>query len=193
MELHRLGIKFFIEDPAAISLRNFIPVFHDWIQKQVVAEHLLIDVHDYSHMHHGPGILLVAHEGNFSIDLAAGRPGLMYFRKQPLHKPDSESLISLVKPALQACSLLERESSLGKPLRFQTDELLFVANDRLHAPNDENTFLQFEPVLSASLKTLFDGASFDIKRAAADPKERFALQIHVANSPGVHKLLSRIS
>ena len=55
-----------------MRLDDFIPVFHRWIQKQTVSGHLLIDVHDYSHIHQGPGILLVGHEGNFSIDLADG-------------------------------------------------------------------------------------------------------------------------
>ena len=63
MEVHRLGIKFFAADPVSIRLEDFIPIFHGWIQKQMLDGHLLIDIHDYSHIHHGPGILLVAHEG----------------------------------------------------------------------------------------------------------------------------------
>ena len=77
MDLHRLGVKFFAADPTSIKLPDFIPVFHEWIQKQNLTGHLLIDVHDYSHVHHGPGILLVAHEGNVSLENEEGRPGLL--------------------------------------------------------------------------------------------------------------------
>ena len=64
MDLQRIGIKIFADKPAPVPVREFIPVFHSWIQKQAVENHLLIDVHDYSHMHQGPGILLVAQEAN---------------------------------------------------------------------------------------------------------------------------------
>jgi len=83
MALQRLGVKLFVEDPSSLEILSFVPIFHSWIQKQAVEGHLLIDIHDYSHVHRGPGILLVAHEGNFSMDQAEGRLGLFYYRKQP--------------------------------------------------------------------------------------------------------------
>src|SRR5262245_13844954 len=99
MDLHKLGIKFFMTGPNSPSLSEFIPVFQGWIQRQVIEDHLLVDIHNYSHIYRGPGILLVAHEGNFSIDTAEGRMGLLYYRKQPGGHP--------AQTALQACSLLE--------------------------------------------------------------------------------------
>ena len=44
----------------------------------------MVDVADYKHMIDGPGIMLISHEGNFSIDLQDGEVGFMYIRKQPL-------------------------------------------------------------------------------------------------------------
>src|SRR5436190_13121243 len=120
MDFHRLGIKFFAADPAAVRLEDFIPIFHAWIQKQSLSGHLLIDVHDYSHMHQGPGILLVAHEGNFSIDPGDGRPGLLYYRKAPTTLSPVENLTTILRSALQACRLLEKDARI----RFSTDELL---------------------------------------------------------------------
>src|SRR6185295_3133013 len=108
MDLQRIGIKIFAEDSAAVSVRDFIPVFHSWIQKQAVDRHLLIDVHNYSHIHNGPGILLVAQEGNFSMDSADGRMGLLYYRKK-----GEEGFRSVLKAALQACTLLESEPALA--------------------------------------------------------------------------------
>src|SRR6185295_13767560 len=100
MDLQRIGIKMFAEDSAAVVVRDFIPVFHSWIQKQAVDNHMLIDVHNYSHIHNGPGILLVAQEGNFSIDLGDGRMGLLYYRKNV-----GSGFAPVLKAALQACSL----------------------------------------------------------------------------------------
>jgi hypothetical protein len=169
MDFHRLGVKFFATDPASIHLDDFIPIFHGWIQKQSLDNHLLIDVHDYSHMHQGPGILLVAYEGNFSIDMSEGRPGLLYYRKIPTTLPPAEHVASILRSALQAVRLLER---------FSTDEFFIIANDRLSAPNNDKTFSELQPILTAALKQVFDGATFTLTRAGKDPKERFA--VHAA-------------
>ena len=53
---------------SGVELEEFIPVFHDWIQTQQLAE-LLIDVADYRHVPHGPGVVLVAHDAHYAMDL----------------------------------------------------------------------------------------------------------------------------
>jgi hypothetical protein len=171
MEVHRLGIKFFAADPESVRLHDFIPVFHGWIQKQNLNGHLLIDVHDYSHMHNGPGILLVAHEGNFSIDMGDGRPGLMYYRKTPTTQSPIEHLSTIVRSALQACRLLEKDAKM----RFDMNEFVVLANDRLNAPNDDETMAKLRPALSAALSHVFEGREFQLSRTHSDPKERFAV------------------
>jgi hypothetical protein len=162
MDLYKLGIKFFASG-GRIELTEFIPVFHEWIQKQIMDGHLLIDVHNYSHMHDGPGILLVAHEGNFSIDCTGERMGFVYYRKQPVG-----SFVDIVKPAVKGCGLLSDR------LKFSTDEALIFANDRLLAPNNEQTFSQLQPQLSAALKDVL-GKSFKLSRISDDPKERLMI------------------
>ena len=82
--IYRLGAKAYLVDPEGIDFGGFIEVFNRWIQDQPIAGHLLIDVHDYRHVQHGPGVLLVGHQGSFSLDFGEGRPGLVYYRKQPL-------------------------------------------------------------------------------------------------------------
>ena len=172
MDLHKLGIKFFMTDPNAVPIQDFIPVFQKWIQGQVITGHLLVDVHNYSHIHNGPGVLLVAHEGNFSIDMADGRTGLLYFQKQPG--------VDAMKTALQACSLLENEPSFGGRVRFRKDELQVIANDRLLAPNDEKTFVELQPALSTALKGALGNADFKLSRVSNDPKERLTVQVRVS-------------
>ena len=171
MEVHRLGVKFFASDPLSVRLGAFIPIFDGWIQKQNLTGHLLIDVHDYSHTHHGPGILLVAHEGNFSIDMSDGRPGLMYYRKTPTALSPVEHLTTVFRSALQASRFLERDGRM----RFNMDEFIVIANDRLNAPNNDQTFADLQPPLSAALKQVFEGAEFHFARASIDAKERFTV------------------
>src|SRR6266481_671034 len=106
MDLYKYGVRIFTSDTR--DMGAFIPVFHGWIQRQALPGHLLIDVHDYSHVHHGPGILLVAHEANLSIDEAEGRRGLVYMRKQPATLP------AIVEAARQAAQLLGEPFDAGK-------------------------------------------------------------------------------
>ena len=146
MELFRFGIKLFAIDPAAMDAKKFVPIFHSWIQKQAVEKHQLIDVHDYSHIHHGPGILLVGHEGNFSTEMGEGIPGLVYFRKMDAGTFE-DSLRASLKAVLQAADLIEAEPVLEGRARFRRDELLFISNDRLLAPNNTATFEALKPTL----------------------------------------------
>ena len=90
------------------------------------------------------------------------------------------------------CSLLESEPGIKPPLRFRTDELLFVANDRLQAPNNDATMKQIEPALSAGFKTAFGGSRLVLTRVSANPKERFAVRIQAPQSAGVAEILARI-
>ncbi len=171
MEVHRLGVKFFATDPASVRLDELIPVFHGWIQKQSLTGHLLIDVHDYSHIHNGPGILLVAHEGNFSIDMSDGRPGLAYNRITPTALSPVEHLTTILRAALQPCRLLEKDAHLN----FSTDNFVVFANDRLNASNDESSFVALEPALSAALRQVFEGAKFKLARTSLDSKQRLTV------------------
>src|SRR5438105_11817690 len=169
MELHKLGIKFFASS-GRIELTEFIPVFHEWIQKQIIEGHLLIDVHNYSHIHEGPGILLVAHEGNFSIDFADGRMGFVYYRKQPFN-----TLADIVKPAVKGCRLLEEDPRMRGRLKFSTNEFIIFANDRLAAPNTDEAFFQLQLQLSVVLKETL-GKTFTFSRLSEDPKERLTIR-----------------
>ena len=161
MNIHRLGVKIPVADRAGVELRSLIPVFHRWIQQQCLPGHLLIDVHDYSHVHHGPGILLVAQEGNFSLDESDGRPGLVYYRKQPVADP----LRTCVDSARAACRLLEASG-----MTFREDEFLVFGNDRLLAPNTPEGRAALEPLV----RQAFPDAKVTLAPQASDPRERLA-------------------
>src|SRR5688572_7795266 len=75
MELQKLNVKLFVEQPNAIPLADFIEIFHSWIQATDGVYH---DVADYSHMQAGPGIVLVAHDAHVSIDESGNRRGLVF-------------------------------------------------------------------------------------------------------------------
>src|SRR4026208_286821 len=84
MDTVKYEVKFFLEDASGVELEEFIPVFHDWIQTQQLAE-LLIDVADYRHVPQGPGVVLMAHDAHDGMALADDRLGLLYSRRRETH------------------------------------------------------------------------------------------------------------
>lgn len=192
MDLQRIGVKFFVED-TSFEVRDLVPIFHSWIKDQIVEDHLLIDVHNYSHVHQGPGILLVGHEGNFSLDLTDGLPGLYYYRKQPLEGSIHDRLSLIIETGLKACRRLEDEPDLNGAIKFRGDEVRINANDRLLAPDDGETFESLKPVLSEVLSKLFDGAEFELTNIHPDSGEPFTATATTGQAAETVALLARMA
>ena len=178
MDLQKLNVKFFVENPASIKLEEFIPVFHRWIQEHRV-EGILVDVADYTHLPDGPGVVLIGHEADYSMDSAEGPLGLLYNRKTPL---DGGILVAF-RAALDACAKLEAEPEFKGRFKFKTGEALLIVNDRLAAPNIDETLAAIKPDLEAALSKLYPGAKPEIRRSATDPRERFGVRVAGLPSP----------
>jgi hypothetical protein len=191
MELHKLGCKFFFENGADIDLLEFIPVFHRWIQTRALDE-LLIDVADYSHVYAGPGILLIAHEGDYGIDETGNHRGIAYHRKRPLSGTLTERLTQVCKRTLLAARLLERSPEFADRVRFRGNRLHVLANDRLNAPNTGETWAAFEPALTGLLNKLYPGSEFTLERET-DPKALFSVTVQSSEPVGIDTLLDRLA
>jgi hypothetical protein len=186
MNLQHLNVKFFLDNSKAIELAEYGAVFNSWIQQQRLEE-LLIDVADYLHVHHGPGIMLIGHEADYSLDNRAGRLGLLYNRKAQLEGTTLEKLARAVRAALTAAQTLEREQGL----KFNGSELQLIVNDRLLVPNTEETFAALEPDLNAFLDRLYGGADYLLTHHN-DPRERFTINVKTASAFDVETLLKNI-
>jgi hypothetical protein len=191
MDLQKLGFKFFAQDAAGLDLLKLIPVFHRWIQNTALDD-VLIDVADYSHVWAGPGVLLIAHEGNYGLDEAGDRRGVVYYSKQSLPGDLAQRLTAACRKSLQAARLLEQEEEFKDSLKLSGNELQFFANDRLLAPNTDDTFAQLEPPLRALLDKLFAGAPYTLERET-DPRERFTVNVRAQEPVAVETLLSRLA
>ncbi len=189
MTVHRVGLKLFLKGDGEFPQRELIPIFHRWIQEQCVPGHLLIDVHDYSHVFRGPGILLVGHEGNFSLDWSEDRPGLFHYRKHPNGDPSQLPLKAIFETTLRSCLLLEREEAFAGTLQFKTDEFLVVFNDRLLAPNTEEGARLLRPHVGSFFERLLpEGFSLE---SDGEPRERLSLLIKSDDAPSLEDLIER--
>jgi len=191
MDLHKIGIRVLAEETGAVALQEFIPVFHAWIQGRLL-DGLLIDVADYSHVPDGPGILLVAHDGNYAYDETGGRRGLVYYSKQALPGALPERLAAVCHKALAACALIESNDVFKGRVRFHGHRLEIFANDRLLAPNTEQTFDALRSPVEALLNRLFPQRDYVLAREP-DGKERFSLAVTAGAPATVLQLTRRLA
>ena len=169
MDLQKLNVKFFVEPPDTVPLTEFIDIFHGWIQATDGVYH---DVADYSHMQAGPGIVLVANDANVGIDETGNRRGLLYSQKSKLGGSNVEKLSTVLRSALENCQRLEEEPALDGKLRFAGNEVEIVVNDRLVAPNTEETFDEIRPDIDFLARRLYATTNFTLVRNQEDPRVR---------------------
>ena len=162
-DLQRVAMKIFLTDDSNLDPRDVVPVFHRWIQTHAV-DGLLIDVADYAHLPTGPAVLLVAHEGQYSLDRAHGRLGLQYTQTRPLSGPLSERLQRLWHTLVSAARLLETDATLPGLVRFAGNEIDCIAQDRLCAPNTPETLAALQPTLTSFLAGVSADADWSCTR-----------------------------
>jgi len=163
-----------------LDLGAAIPVFHRWIQRSAIPDHLLIDVADYRHVPDGPGVLLVAHEGLFSLHVVKGRCGLTYTRRTVLDGSGAERLRQALAAAQAAATLLEAEPEFAGVLRFPGQELEISVNDRLLAPNTPESYARLEPMVRSVLDEVWGAGAYELT-PAGEPRQ--LLRIHAVRRP----------
>ena len=174
--LQHVNIKIFASQ-ADIDLVDAIPVFHRWIQENVVPE-LMIDVADYKHVPEGPGVMLIGHEANYSLDETDDRLGLLYNRKAVVEGDAQAALAQAWKAAVDAARRLESEPVFEGKLKFDTGDVEVIVNDRLVAVNDDASAAALEP----QIKTFFTGVYGTAPKVErrGEPRDRFRVGVKKA-------------
>ena len=187
MDIQQVNFKFFVENAEEVDLEAFLTVFNNWIQSHVTEE-LLVDVADYRHVFAGPGVVLIGHEANYSLDNAGNRLGLLYNRKADIPGTNQERLRQAVRAALVAAQRLEEEQKL----KFNSAEAQVIINDRLIAPNTPETFDALKPELQVLFNQLYGENNYEFERNA-DPRERITINVRTPHKFDVPTLLGSLS
>jgi hypothetical protein len=173
--MQHVNIKIFARSAEDVDLASAIPVFHRWIQSKDLPE-LLIDVADYCHVPAGPGVLLIAHEANYSLDYNRNQLGLLYNRKIAGDGTSQEQMRQAYESALAACHRLEQEPEFQGKLTFDPDHVELILNDRLLHPNTEEGWQE----VSSDVKQFFDGVfgdgAYTLTRDS-DPRQRLGATV----------------
>lgn len=187
MNIQHINVKFYLDNAETLNLADYAAVFNTWIQEQRLEE-LLIDVADYLHVHHGPGIMLIGHEADYSLDNRAGKLGLLYNRKAQVGGTTQEKLAQAVRAALTAAQILEKENGM----KFNGSESQVIVNDRLLVPNTLETFEALESDIKSFFNQLYDGAEYSLSHNN-DARERFTVHVKTEFSFDVDTLLKNLS
>lgn len=153
----RIAVKFLAEGEgreAGVPLEPFIGLFHRFIQEQAVLG-LLVDVADYAHVPEGPGVVLIGHDVDYSIDSTGGQTGLLTTRKH--YAQDGLSLAELLRDtlakALVAIRAIEEDGSSG--LKFDLSRFEIQLLDRL-AVSADGALESFEAEIAPLLAEVFE-------------------------------------
>jgi hypothetical protein len=191
MLIQHVNVKLLLQTEGKARLEPLIPVFHGWIENQT-GDELLIDVADYTHVPAGPGIVLVGHEGNYSVDNSGDRLGVRYNRKASVDGDNQDRLAQATRSALTACARLEAEPRLGGNFRFNGQDIEIFINDRLLAPNNAATRTAVDGDFQLFSRNLFRGREYSISYGT-DPRSLFTAFLKVAQPVSVSELLNLLA
>jgi hypothetical protein len=189
MTPQRLSVKFFIEGSGPIDLGPFIPLFHRWIQNNTV-EGLLIDVASYQHVPDGPGVLLIGHEVDYSLDLTGGKPGLLVRRKRYEGNGDvADILRDTLRKAALAATALHADSSAGVRIDPRSAEITLI--DRLRTPNTQDSLETVTRHIEPVLNDIYP-EGFELRHGSQDPRACLSLIATSTAAANFETMLSRL-
>ena len=176
MEIQYLNVKLYSDGSGAPNLADFIPVFHNWIQSKALDE-MLIDVADYSHVPAGPGVILIGHEANYSLEYGPeDKFGLLYNMKVRQEGSNQERIRYALRQAAKAAVRLQEECPDAAPA-FPGREVRLTANRRTITSNTAETLPAFRQDLESVFDDIYGASQYSLRRVSADARERFTVDI----------------
>lgn len=193
MSLHRAGLKMFLKQPVESDADFFVRLFHGWIQDQSLEDHLLVDVHNYNHMHEGPGILLVAHQAHFHLNLESRPPFFLYLRKKTA-QTGPVTFPGLFLSGLRAAVQLQAARAPEGGELFDQTQFQIVAADRLRFPGGREGSKLLGQALRDSLDRFLDTFHFEIEETDGDPRGRATVTVRAKGDrePGLEAMIESL-
>ncbi len=188
MNPSRVSAKIFVDDDASVNEAALIPIFHRWIREKVV-DGMLIDVADYIHVPHGPGVMLIGHEGDYALDMAS-RPGMKYMMKRDSSGDFATDLRLVFTRVFSACQRLAEEDNM-QGISFNVCNVRIKVHDRLAAPNSSETYAILSELAGPLIREIF-GADVKVLRGSEDPRDCIAICIEAA-SADIEQISNRLA
>ena len=178
-QLQRVCAKVYAAEPAGIADETFVPIFHEWIRKRAL-DAVLLDVADYTHAPDSPGVMLIGHDATYALDRSDGGFGLLVQRRRPAGDDATAAIAAALRGLVTVAERLESDRRLVGKLSFDRKRVRVEANDRLRAPNTDEGFFAFAPLVRNAVTQAFSGNPESVTRVVNDPRHRLAVDVRLA-------------
>jgi hypothetical protein len=111
----------------------------------------------------------------------------LYSQKAHLSGSNQEKIRAVLRAALKYCRRLEQEPTLRGRLKFSDEEIFISINDRLVAPNSQETLTALKPDLEGAVRPLVGDANFTLEHNQ-DPRQRFSVTARASKHFEMDKL-----
>jgi len=194
-EPQRVSCELFFADGATAGADLFVRAFHEFIQQDSLDD-MLIDVHDYSHVLGGPGIMLISYEGFVCVvdPWRHDSPGkfvgraLRYFRKRGLTGDLGSRVRQTVLQALRTALALEGLQDLGVAL--DTSRLRIAFEDRLVLPNTKESFNAVKAATEAVVTSAW-GVNVDAVHVEGE-SEPLTVELRLSSHVQLREIIERL-
>lgn len=159
MGLEKINVKLFADAPPDFDYDVLLAIFGRW---RLEPGEEIMDLADYAHVDHGPNCLLVSHRWHFGLDLAQGKPSFMLSVRKGLSGSPAERISQALRLLLEKTRRLLSEPDCPGTLKPRCGEIEIVLNDRLAAPNTQETGLQWRPGLDQVLSRLYRSGDLEV-------------------------------
>ena len=126
------------------------------------------------------------------LDNTDNRLGVRYNRKAVVDGANQDRLKQAARSALSAFERLELEESLVGKLQFNGQDVEIFINDRLLAPNSNETREALETDFRRFSDELFGGAEYSLSYGS-DPRRLFTVYLKAAHAVPVADLLANLA
>ena len=188
--LQKIDVKFPLETTAEFNHDVLLSIFGRW---RLEEHEEIIDLADYLHVPDSPGCLLVSHRWQFGIDSGGGQPGLFYSSRKGLRGEADQRFTQVIQGCLEKGKRLLAEGEIPDSVRPRLGELNIVINDRVLAPNSDETDDVLAPGIRAVADRLYGKDGYEIERER-DPRRRLGYLVRAKSADGltIAELLRRL-
>ena len=190
MNLQRINVKIFTDAPERIELDAFLGIFARWRED---SSHPCswVDLADYAHVEKGPGIMLIGRRGNVSLDLGDPGPGILYGNKKDLEESEERRIEETFRRSVEVIQALTAEPEYPAAFRIRPGFWQLTFNDRLDAPNTDETDRRLRPVVEAVLDRLLGRGDYSLIRES-DASRRYGFTVYWEKVGSLDEIAARL-
>jgi hypothetical protein len=116
------------------------------------------------------------------MDKGDGQLGLLAQRKGGNADSQKDAILELIQATAKFAGLLQKDERMQGKIHLMGNQFIYMSNDRLRAPNNEETFNAIKPDLEAVGAILYPGREVTVTRIENDPRDPLSAKLEASES-----------